>query len=232
MDSALSLANALDGVTRWIGRKAGWLMLPLIFVIMFDVVTRKLDYTRLIFSEWGVQSGVSVSTILQDAEWHFHGALLLLSFGFGYLANAHVRVDVFRELLPRRRQAWLELVALLVMATPFLAVMLWYSTLLFDLSFEQWEGSDSLTGIGWRWAIKFFMPLGFVFACFAVIATVIRLLAFLFGDETQRRRATEGLEVFSDDHAALDEARRAAEAALAAERERERSHGHKHGGGH
>lgn len=230
MDSAISIANALDRVTRWIGKAAGWLMLPLIFVIMFDVVTRKLDFTRLMFSDFTMESGYSVSTILQDAEWHFHGALLLLSFGFGYLSNAHVRVDVFRELLPRRKQAWMEFFALIVMAIPCLTVLLWYSGLLFELSLTQWEGSDSLTGIGWRWAIKFFMPLGFVFAYLAVIATLLRLVVYLFGDEHHQLRAVEGLEIFADDHAALDAARKAAEEALRAEAERDRAHHHSDGG--
>lgn len=226
MDSALSFANSLDRLTRWIGKAAGWLMLPLIAVIVFDVVTRKIDFTRLLFSDFTMASGYSVSTILQDLEWHFHGALLLLSFGFGYLANAHVRVDVFRELLPRRKQAWMELFALVFMALPALTVLLWYSGLLFELSWAQWEGSDSLTGIGWRWFIKFFMPLGFVFAYLAVIATLIRLIAFLFGDEHLQLKAVEGLEIFADDHAALDAARKAAEEALRAEAEREKAHHH------
>ena len=78
MDSALSFANSLDRLTRWIGKAAGWLMLPLIAVIVFDVVTRKIDFTRLLFSDFTMASGYSVSTILQDLEWHFHGALLLL----------------------------------------------------------------------------------------------------------------------------------------------------------
>lgn len=220
MNAALTFADAVGGFTSRIGRLFGWLMLPLIFVIMFDVVTRKLDVTRLFFSGYGAEYGFSVSTILQDFEWHLHGALLLMSFGFGYLANAHVRVDVFRELLPRRSQGRLEFFALLFMAVPCLVVLLWYSGLLFELSWSQNEGSDSLTGIGARYIIKFFFPLGIFVLLLAVIVTLIRLAAYLFGDEALRQRAERALSIFSDDQSALEEARSAAEAALRAEAER------------
>ena len=230
MDNALKFAALIDGITRRIGKAAGWLMLPLIFTIMFDVVTRKLDFTRLMFSDFTVASGYSVSTILQDLEWHFHGAILLLSFGFGYLANAHVRVDVFRELLPRRTQGKIELIGLLVLAVPALIVLILYSWTLFQLSLADWEGSDSLTGIGWRWFIKFFMVFGLFLAMLAVIATILRLVAYLFGAPQYQERALDGLEIFADEHAELDAARKAAEEALKAEVEHVHEHDHEHKG--
>jgi len=152
--------------------------LPLIFVIMFDVITRKIDTTRLFFSEFTVNYGYSISTILQDLQWHFHAMLLMLTFGFGYLANAHVRVDIFREMLSKRRQAWMELICLIVLAVPFLGFMIVYGWDLMALSWHQGEGSDSMTGIDYRYVIKAFVPLGFLVAMFAVIATLLRLWNF------------------------------------------------------
>jgi TRAP-type mannitol/chloroaromatic compound transport system permease small subunit len=230
MDNALKFAAVMDSTTRRIGKAAGWLILPLIFVIMFDVVTRKLDFTRLMFSDFTVASGYSVSTILQDLEWHIHGVILLMSFGFGYLANAHVRVDVFRELLPRRTQGRIELVGLLVLAVPALLVLIAYSWTLFHLSWLDWEGSDSLTGIGWRWFIKGFMVIGLTLALLAVVATIVRLVAFLFGSQEHQERALDGLEIFADEHAELDAARKAAEDALKAEFEHVHVRDHEHKG--
>jgi len=189
----------------------------LVAVIMFDVVTRKIDYTRLFFSEFTVQYGYSISTILQDLQWHFHAMIMMLSFGFGYLANAHVRVDVFRELLPRRVQGKMEFWLLTFLAIPFLIMMILYGFTLFQLSWNQGEGSDSMTGLDWRWFIKFFVPLGFVVCFLAVISTWARLAAFLWGNEAQSAEAVDKLEIFADDMSALEEARLAAEKALEAE---------------
>lgn len=219
MNGLLKIADLFDSVVRRVGLGCGWIILPLIFVIMFDVVTRKLDYTRLLFSDFTLEYGYSVSTILQDLEWHFHGVLLLMSFGVGYLANAHVRVDVFRELLPRQTQGWLELIGLALMATPFLIVLIWYSSVLWGLSFADNEGSESMTGVGLRWIIKIFLPIGFAVLLMAVVVTMIRVVAFLLGDEHAHYKAMDDLEIFADDHAALEAARLAAEEALRAEAE-------------
>lgn len=222
MNGMLKIADALDGVVRRVGLGCGWMILPLIFIIMFDVVTRKLDFTRLLFSDFTQKYGYSVSTILQDLEWHLHGVILLMSFGLGYLANAHVRVDVFRELLPRRTQGWMELVALLLMAIPSLLILIWYSYVLWELSFAGNEGSESMTGVGLRWIIKIFLPIGFAVTLVAVLVMITRLLGYLFGDEQAHYKALDQLEIFADDHKALEAARLAAEEALRAEAEAER----------
>jgi TRAP-type mannitol/chloroaromatic compound transport system permease small subunit len=216
MNALLKVADRLDAFARSIGKAAGWLILPLIVVIMFDVITRKVDVTRLYFSEYTAEYGYSVSTILQDLEWHFHAVILLLSFGFGYLANAHVRVDIFRELLPRRKQGWLEFVGLLILAVPFLCLMIYYAWDLMALSWHQNEGSDSMTGIDYRYVIKAFMPAGFIVAMASVIATLFRLWGYLRGDEAAQAKALDGLEIFADDHEELTRAREEAERALKA----------------
>lgn len=219
MDALLNISALFDRIARWSGKTIGWLMMPLIAVIMFDVVTRKLDYTRLWFSDFTVAYGYSISTIMQDLQWHFHAAILMISFGFGYLANAHVRVDVFRELLPQRVQAWNEFLLLILLGIPFLAMMIWYGWDLFEISFWQNEGSDSMTGLDYRWFIKFFVPLGFIIAMMATLATLFRLAAYLFGDAAQKAEAKDKLEIFADDGGALEEARLEAERILREEAE-------------
>jgi TRAP-type mannitol/chloroaromatic compound transport system permease small subunit len=214
MGALLGVAGLLDRIARWIGKTVGWIMIPLILVIVFDVITRKLDFTRLLFAGYTATSGVSVSTILQDLQWHFHAILLMMSFGFAYLANAHVRVDVFRELLPRRPQAWIEVFGLVVFGFPFLVLMIWYSFQMTELSYHQGEGSESMTGIGQRWFIKSFLLWGFIVTMMAVLATLFRLIAYLFGSPDAQEEALEGLEIFADENEELAAARRLAEEAL------------------
>lgn len=218
MDGMLNAARKLDGFSRWIGKAIGWIIIPLIAVILFDVVTRKLDYTRLIFADFTAASGYSVSTILQDLQWHFHAFLLMFTFGFGYLANAHVRVDIFREMLDRRTQAKMELWLLIILAVPFLITMIFYAWDLTYISWRQGEGSESLTGIGQRWFVKSAMVWGFVIALAAVVATIIRLVATLYGDNAQQQHAMEELAIFSDASDELEAARLEAERQLAEER--------------
>lgn len=218
MESLLKVADRLDGLARRAGKAAGWLILLLILVIMFDVLTRKLDATRLFFAGITAEQGVSVSTVLQDFQWHIHGVLLMLTFGFGYLANAHVRVDIFREMLSRRAQAWLELILMVLLGLPFLAMMILYSWDLAYISYTQGEGSESLTGIGTRWVIKTCMLIGFVLLACAALATIIRLVATLWGSLEQREKAMRDLAIFSDASDELEKARLEAERLIEEER--------------
>lgn len=214
----LKFAQTLDKFARNAGLLCGWLIVPLVFIILFDVITRKLDFTRLMFSEWGVTSGFSVSTILQDFQWHLHAVLLLMSFGLGYLMNAHVRVDIFREMLSRRKQAWLELFGLVVLGIPFLILMISFAWDQFFISWQQTEGSESMTGIPHRYIVKSFMVLGFIVVLAAVVATIIRLWTFLTGTNERSDEALSSLAIFSDQSSALADAQRAAEELLEKER--------------
>jgi len=218
MNVLIKFCNKLDRIARTLGRLAGWVIIPLIFVIMFDVITRKIDLTRLYFADFTVNYGYSISTILQDLQWHFHALLLMFSFGIGYLTNAHVRVDIFREIASRRKQAWIELIGLVFLALPFLTIMIIFSWRMVALSFSQGEGSDSMTGIGMRYIPKSFMVFGFLCVMCAVLATLGRLVAYLFGNQQQQTLALDKMEIFSDQSTALEQARLEAERILEEER--------------
>ena len=218
MSGILKVASKLGRIARTAGLWVGWIIIPLIFVIMFDVITRKIDVTRLYFSGFTSEYGFSVSTILQDLQWHFHALLLMFSFGIGYLYNAHVRVDIFREMLSRRKQGWMELIGLIVLGLPFLILMVKFSGDMVWLSWRQGEGSDSMTGIPMRYIPKSFMILGFLVLLAAVVATILRLIAYLLGNQSSQDEAIDGLAIFSDQSTALADARREAEKLLEQER--------------
>ncbi|MGI9491547.1 MAG: TRAP transporter small permease subunit [Geminicoccaceae bacterium] len=196
MNGMLNLADKLDRIPRFIGKCAGFVVLPLIAVIMFDVITRKIDFLRIGMSQlsfyWLIEP-----IKLQDMEWHLHAVILMLSFGFGYLLNAHVRVDIFREMLSRRGQAWVEFWGILLLAVPYLMIAMYFSFIFFWISYQQGEGSESLTGITHRYIIKSVMFIGFVLTFSAFMATFIRLWALLFSGHDQQARAAEALNIFT-----------------------------------
>lgn len=181
-----------------IGKAASWIVLALIIIIMFDVITRKIEFIKI----WnaGITStyGFSVSFILQDFQWHLHGVLLLMTFGFGYIFNSHVRVDIFREGASRRGQAKIETFGLTILAIPFMLVMIGFSADFAWASFQQGEGSESMVGLGWRWIIKSFLVWGFCVALLAAVATLIRSLIFLYGDIEEQTVAEDTIQYFTD----------------------------------
>ncbi len=204
MERLLKVAVWFDRPSRAIGKIGSWFILPLIAIIMFDVITRKIDFFRIALAEADIHW--FNPNIFQDSEWHLHAILLFTSFGFGYLLNAHVRVDIFRELLARRKQAWIELVGLSVLAIPYLLLITYFAINFVLLSYHQGEGSESMTGIGMRYIIKSVMVLGFFSLLSAFIATWLRIVVFLFGDEDARAKAAEVITVFASEDMVISDA--------------------------
>lgn len=194
----LNLADGMARLSNTVGRGVSWLILPLIFIIMIDVITRKIEYIADWSADITIEYGYSVSFILQDLQWHIHGVLLMLTFGMGYLANAHVRVDIFREMGSRRTQCWIELFGLLFLAIPFLTLAIIKSIDMVTISYAQNEGSESLVGIPWRYIIKSCLPIGFFIVMLAAIATLIRVVTYLFGSSDAAARAEDNIQFFTD----------------------------------
>ncbi len=180
MATLLKLANWVERLVIRIGELAAWLIIPLIAVIMYDVVSRKFQFVQQWVLSTPLYDFIS-PTKLQELEWHLHAVLFLLVFGYGYFRNVHVRIDLIREGLSTRKQAWVELSGLIVFALPYLLVMTYVGWFFVTKSFWQGEGSDALTGIPHRWVIKSFLLFGLVLLLGAILSTIIRLVAFLFG---------------------------------------------------
>ena len=193
MGTLLSLAGRFSATAIYVGKLAGWIAIPLIFIILFDVITRRIGFIAELSSRITIEYGFSVSFILQDLQWHLHGVLLLMTFGYGYMLNAHVRVDIFRELGSKRQQAWIEMCGILICALPALLVLLYYSYTMTALSWSQNEGSESMTGIPMRYIIKSFLIWGFVIVILAALATLFRCVAFLFGSYEEQAIAEDDL---------------------------------------
>ncbi|MCW5748722.1 MAG: TRAP transporter small permease subunit [Alphaproteobacteria bacterium] len=171
MGQLLVFSDSVDRCLERIARVAGWLFVALVVVICFDVLTRKVGFQLPGFG----------STPIQEMEWHLHGALFLSWLGYAYVRNVHVRIDVFTAGLSARRQAWLEVIGIILFAIPYCMVATWFAFWYAELSFMQNESSDAPNGLPYRWIIKACLFLGLLLLCFAVASVLSRRLVFLFG---------------------------------------------------
>ena len=154
------ISKQLDRVIIRFGQIAAWLVLPLIGVTVFDVVTRRFF--------------VLGSTRLQEMEWHFHAALLMLCLGYGYLKDVHVRVELVRERRGSRLKAWIELVGCVLFLLPYTFLILYTGFDFVEVSFLQDEVSPSMSGLPYRWAIKSTVIIGFLLVGAAGFSVLIR----------------------------------------------------------
>jgi len=161
----LKLAHVLEKVCVYPARLAGLLLLVLTAVILYDIVGRQFYNTG--------------SVALQELEWHLHGAIAMLGFGYAYTRNAHVRIDILHASFADKTKLWLEIFGIALLLTPFLIAILWYGFEFAHRSFERGEGSRGGLGLDHRWIIKSTVPLSALLALCGAWSVLLRAIATL-----------------------------------------------------
>ena len=190
---ALRLSERLRRFVDFVGRWGSWLILPMVLFTIIDVVARKIAW----LDDQGRLHGLQVflvatvgrmfeSTMLQELEWHFHAGLFALVLGYGYIMNAHVRVDLIREKLDFRKRAWLELIGITLFLIPFCVTILWFAYGYARNSFDMNEISASTVGLRHRWVIKSVLVFGLLTALAAGVSVWLQVVLALFGDPARR----------------------------------------------
>ena len=165
MTSLAKTERALSGFITNIGKASSWLVIAMMLVIVFDVISRRFF--------------VIGSIKLQELEWHLHGILFLCCLGFTYLRNAQVRVELLREKLSPRTQAYVEIFGCLLFLIPYCLVLIYFGFEFAQRAFIGGEVSSAAEGLPFRWIIKGFIPLGLTLLALAGIAVILRNILLL-----------------------------------------------------
>lgn len=159
------LADAIDGVSRAVGRSVAWVYPILVLVVILNVVL------RYVFSRGMIE--------LEEIQWHLYSVGFLLAFAYAYQMDDHVRVDVLSSRVSERTRALIELLGCLFLLIPFVAIIAWFS---FDFFWRSWlirETSDMPSGLPARFVIKFVLFVGLGLLLLQAVAVAIRKLLFL-----------------------------------------------------
>lgn len=178
--TSLKLRNFVE----WIGTAAALLFIPVVVITVWDVFARKAIWVQqYMMATFG---NLFSSTILQELEWHFHTALFVLVYGYGFARNSHVRVDLVRARLTSRRQAWIEFWGTTIFAIPFGIVIVYFGYRFALQSFVTNEVSVSMIGLTHRWIIKTVFALGLLISLVATVAVWLQTIVVLFASRDLR----------------------------------------------
>lgn len=158
--AALTVAWWLAGPCRLFAALCGVMLFVLAGVILYDVVGRR-------FFDTG-------SVLLQELEWHLHGAIAVLAFGYAYLKDAHVRIDVFAQNLQRPTRLKIEIAAILLFLVPFMTLVAIWGYDFAERAFVRGEGSTGGLGLPQRWIIKSAVPVSAVLAILGGLSVALR----------------------------------------------------------
>ena len=190
----LRASELLGRLAGTIGKWATFFMIPMVAITVWDVLQRKimkfvgdvmLDQGWLDARNWMYGNFLEWlpfrSTLLQELEWHFHVANFALVLGYGYIYNRHVRVDLIREKLSFRNQAWIEFFGVSLFMIPYCLIVAYFSIEYASDAFDTNEQSSSLVGLSHRWAIKSVLVFGLFLAATAGLAIWLQVTFALFG---------------------------------------------------
>lgn len=162
MEKLLRFSDVLAWPCYQVARLTGILLLVLTAVILYDVIGRKFFATG--------------SFKLQELEWHLHGAIAVLSFGYAYLKDAHVRIDIISSRISKRAKLCMELCAIFLFLLPFMSLLAWSGYEFAERSFLWSETSNGGVGLSNRWIIKSVIPLSALLTILGGLSVALRCL--------------------------------------------------------
>ncbi|WP_315853567.1 TRAP transporter small permease subunit [Marinobacterium arenosum] len=164
------LADSIDRLIRRIGLSVAWVYVLLVMVIILQVVLRK-----------GFSSGLIA---LEELQWHLYALGVMFGLSYAQTTNSHIRVDLFYSHFRAKTKRIVEVVGILTLVLPFIAIVFFHSL---DFLADSWrinEHSSAPSGLPWRWLIKGVIPISFALLALAMISRLIRDLTLLVrGDD-------------------------------------------------
>jgi TRAP-type mannitol/chloroaromatic compound transport system permease small subunit len=142
------------------GRFVCWVNVVLILVIVLQVALRYIFGRGLV--------------LLEELEWHLYATGFLFGLSYTITADSNVRMDLFHSRFSRKTKEWIEILGLLFLLLPFIAVMFMHSLDFVQQSWVMNERSDAPLGLPWRWLIKSVIPVSFLMVMVAALARVSR----------------------------------------------------------
>jgi TRAP-type mannitol/chloroaromatic compound transport system permease small subunit len=184
VETLVRVSERLRAFVEFVGRWGAVFILPLVFVTMWDVVMRKIGGLQVLLVEHFGRP--FESTVLQELEWHFHTALFTLVLGYSYVRNRHVRVDLIREKLTFRSQAWIEFLGVSLFMIPYCLIVGYFAVTFAWDSLLLMEKSASTVGLSYRWVIKSVLVFGMFVAFVSGVAVWLQAVIVLFGPPEAR----------------------------------------------
>ncbi|MDQ7071177.1 MAG: TRAP transporter small permease subunit [Rhodobacterales bacterium] len=156
----MPVVKFLERFVRIAGYIVAWAtVLPIAFFSLLQMLDRKLK--------------LGVSAVLPDISTALLFIMIMMLFGFTYLRDGHVRVDVLRRNWSNRTLAIIEITGVVLILLPLCAI----------LAIFGWDGLMRTTHFAETdvWAMRIAAVIGPVLLGIAGITTTLRNIAFLRG---------------------------------------------------
>ncbi|WP_419909474.1 TRAP transporter large permease subunit [Hoeflea sp.] len=166
----------IDVLNLWVGRLTCLLLIPLIFVMVFEVVSRTLFGT---LTDWGmndlaIRIGLGPTLWSYDISRMLGGVLFMFAAGYALLRGVHIRADfLFRSWSPKT-QATVDATLYLAFYFPAMLFFFWTAADFWLDAFEKRERAMDTTWAPILWPARIAMPIGAFLLILQGIAELFR----------------------------------------------------------
>jgi TRAP-type mannitol/chloroaromatic compound transport system permease small subunit len=118
--------------------------------------------------------GFSLGSIeFEELQWHLYGAAFLLGLPYVFRTDGDIRVDFLSRKFSAERRRRLDIIGILVLTLPFLAIFTYFAYDFFERSWLVNEASSHSSGLPARYIVKFVLFYAFANLLLQSIATLI-----------------------------------------------------------
>lgn len=158
--------NIITLANQKINDLASWLIYPLVFVVMYEVLMRHILNNP---TNW-----------VYDMTWILYAIFVFLGGAYALHTGTHVKADIIYNMLPKKGQMIFDIISYCVFFFPVM-IMLVYSTFIYFLkSLEMGDVSSATTWGPVLWPIKFVLFISMAMLLLQGIVEFCERIAPLF----------------------------------------------------
>jgi TRAP-type mannitol/chloroaromatic compound transport system permease small subunit len=158
----MRLIRFIDGISLWTGAFSAWLVIPLMFVVVHEVVKRHLLNSP---TGWGY-----------DVCWMLFSAQFMIGGAFTLLRKGHIRIDIVYATLSEKSKLIYDILICLIVILPPMILFTWAGIV---FAADAWMSGEKLSTTNWFFPAgpsKSIIPIGFFLLALQCIAEILRII--------------------------------------------------------
>jgi len=154
------LITKIDLVSKWIGNIVCWIMIPLIFSMVYEVLARKLFLAPTVWA--------------YDMSRFLYGALFMLGAGYALSKGLHIRADFLYRDFKIKTQGIIDTTLYVLFYFPGLLFFFYMTTGFVGESIMRSEKGMDTSWMPYLWPIKSCLWFGILFLLIQGISEVLK----------------------------------------------------------
>ncbi len=163
------LLKIIDSISNCTGRIVGWIAIPMIVALIYEVFARYVFHRPTIWS--------------YEITYMIYGTHFLLGAAYTLYVKGHIRIDLLYMKFPPRGRAFIDVIGYLIIFFPIMVILVTSS---FDMAKEAYEIREVSQFTPWQpilWPFKSVICVGFSLLILQGIAEFLRSVIMLIRGE-------------------------------------------------